>query len=175
MMRVSIRRATVDDAEPIAAVLNEVIAEGRLTVFDRPFSADDERRFLSTLGPRSALHVADADGAILGVQSIDLFSDLGLSVSHVATMGTWLRREMRGRGMGRLLAAVSIPFALANGYSKIVVQVLATNDRALRFYRRLGFADIGVARKHVLLCGVFHDEIYLEMLLDSSQPAAGVR
>jgi L-amino acid N-acyltransferase len=166
-MRVNIRRATVEDAGPVAAVLNEVISEGSLTIFDRPFSADEERRFISTLGPRSVLHVAVVDGAILGVQSVDRFSDVWPSVSHVATMGTWLRRDARGRGMGRLLAGASIPFALANGYTKIVVQVLATNDRALAFYRRLGFTDIGVARKHVLLSDVFHDEIYLEMLLDT--------
>jgi RimJ/RimL family protein N-acetyltransferase len=113
------------------------------------------------------LHVADVDGAIVGVQSIDLFSSLASSLSHVATMGTWLRADSRGHGIGRLLAATSFDFARAHGYEKIVVQVLAGNERALRFYRALGFRDIGVARAHVRLADGTHDEIYLERLFET--------
>ena len=165
-MPVDIRRATVDDAAPIAAVLNTVIAEGNLTLFDRPFSVEDERRFIAALGPRSALHVADEDGRILGVQSIDLFSTAASSMSHVATMGTWLSPDSRGRGIGRQLFTESVSFARRHDYSKIVVQILAMNARSLRFYRGLGFTDIGVAKRHVHLAGTFHDEVYLELLLD---------
>ena len=159
-----VRKANVDDAEQVAAVMNAVIAEGMFTLFDRPFSAEDERNFISSLGTRSALYVAEIDREIVGVQSIDLFSNLAHSTNHVATMGTWLRGDVRGRGIGRLLATESFRFAKSNGYTKIVVQVLAGNERALRFYRGLGFGDIGVARKHVRLAGRFHDEVYLEKL-----------
>jgi len=157
-----VRRATVEDAAQIAAVLNAVIAEGIYTLFDTPFSEEDERRFIASLGERSALFVAEVQGEIVGVQSVDLFLDYGRSTSHVATMGTWLRRDVRGRGIGRSLAAESFRFAKAQGYTKIVIHVLATNDAALRFYGGLGFEEIGVARKHVQLAGVFYDEIYLE-------------
>jgi phosphinothricin acetyltransferase len=165
-MPITIRRATVEDATSIAGVLNAVIAEGGLTIFDRPFSVDEEREFISTLGPRSALHVADGGRGILGVQSIDRFSHFASSLSHVATMGTWLIPEARGRRIGRMLFTESVSFARASGYRKIVVQVLAMNERALRFYRSLGFRDIGIARRHVQLSGALHDEIYLEVLLD---------
>jgi len=157
-----VRKANVDDAEQVAAVLNAVIAEGKFTLFDRPFSVEEERSFILSLGTRSALYVAEIGGEIAGVQSIDLFSNLAQSTSHVATIGTWLRGDARGRGIGRLLATESFRFAESNGYTKIVIHVLADNQRALRFYRGLGFGDIGVARKHVRLAGRFHDEVYLE-------------
>ena len=160
-----VRKANVDDAEQVAAVLNAVIAEGMFTLFDRPFSVEDERNFISLLGTRSALYVAAIDGEIVAVQSLDLFSNLAQSTSHVATMGTWLRGDVRGRGIGRLLATESFRFATGNGYTKVVIHVIADNERALRFYRCLGFGDIGVARKHVRLAGRFHDEVYLEKLL----------
>ena len=161
-MNALVRRATVDDAARVADVLNAVIAEGMHTLFDAPFSEENERRFILSLGERSALFVAEVAGEIVGVQSLDLFLDYARSTRHVATMGTRLRREVRGRGIGRLLAAESFRFAKANGYTKIVIHVLATNDAALRFYSGLGFEEIGVARKHVRLGDVFHDEIYLE-------------
>jgi ribosomal protein S18 acetylase RimI-like enzyme len=80
-------------------------------------------------------------------------------------MGTWLRSDVRGRGFGRLLAEESFRFAENHGYRKIVIQVLSENERALRFYRSLGFRDIGIAKEHVLLSGKFHDEVYLEKSL----------
>jgi ribosomal protein S18 acetylase RimI-like enzyme len=104
LMKVLIRKATANDAKQVADVMNSVIAEGKYTLFDRPFSEDEERDFICSLGGRSALYVAESDDKIVGVQSIDLFSELADSISHVATMGTWLRSDFRGRGIGRSLA-----------------------------------------------------------------------
>jgi phosphinothricin acetyltransferase len=167
---IHIRRATVDDAAGVAAVMNGVIAEGGLTLFDRPFSDADERAFIASLGARSALLVAVRGGRICGVQSVDLFAPAASATSmhHVATMGTWLAEDARGHGIGRRLATDSFQFALVHGYTKVIVQVLAGNARALRFYRGLGFEDIGVARRHVALRGAFHDEVYLERFLESA-------
>lgn len=161
-----IRQATVNDAAAVAAaVMNHVIGEGQFTLFDRPFSVDDERSFLASLGARSAVFVAQDDGGIVGVQSLDLYSSLTTSMSHVATMGTWLTQSARGRGIGRRLAAESFRFAKLCGYLKIVIQALAGNERALRLYSSLGFTRIGIAREHVSLNGFFPDEVLMEKCL----------
>ena len=161
-MNMLVRKATVNDARQVADVMNSVIAEGKYTIFDRPFSEEEERNFISSLGIRSALHVAEIDGEITGVQSIDLLTNLAASVQHVATMGTWLPLEYRGLGIGRCLAEESFRFAKSHDYRKILIQVLSDNHRALRFYRSLGFSDIGIAKQHVRMGGVFYDEVYLE-------------
>ncbi len=154
----------MDDAREVADVINSVIAERTYTIFDKPFSEEAERDFIASLGGRSALFVSESDGKISGVQSIDLLSGSADSLGHVATMGTWLRPEFRGCGIGRMLAEESFRFARSNGYRKVVIQVLAGNERALRFYRGLGFRDIGIAKEHVRLDGKFYDEVYLEKL-----------
>jgi L-amino acid N-acyltransferase YncA len=162
-MPLTIRPATPDDAEGVARVLNGVIAEGGYTIFDRPLSIDQERAFLSTLDHRDVVHVAIIEGDTVGVQSVGLFSTLSTSLSHVATMGTWIAPAHRGHGIGRDLAARSIAFAVEQGYTKVLIYVLADNERALRFYRSLGFSAIGTARKHVRLGDTFKDEVFLEM------------
>lgn len=139
-----------------------VIAEGRYTLFDKPFSDAEEQAFIASLGDRAVLHVAVANESIVGVQCVDRFASYADSVSHIAHVGTWLLPECRGRGIGKRLWAESLAFARASGYRKALISVLAHNDRALRFYRKLGFTDIGVAREHVQLNGTFHDEIFLE-------------
>lgn len=163
-MVLSIRRAAEADAAPVAAVLNGVIAEG-LTLFDERFTVDAERAFIASLGPRSLLHVADVEGRIVGVQSLDRYSNWAESLRHVATMGTWLSGDARGRGIGRALAIETLAAARALAYSKVVVTVLYDNHRALRFYRALGFQTIGVARQHVRRGDTLFDEVFLELLL----------
>ncbi len=166
-----VRQAVGGDAARCAAVLNAVIAEGRYTLFDTPFSEAQQRAFIASRGPRSALYVAEVDTDIVGMQSVDLHSTWASSLAHVATLGTWLLPDARGQGVGRALAEESIPFARTQGFSKVVVQVLACNHRALRFYRGLGFSDIGIARRHVRLGEVLHDEVFLEMFLEPSDRA----
>ena len=168
-MGIAIRRATINDAGQAAQIINALISEGRYTIFDRAFSEEEETAFISSLSDRSALYVAESDGEIVGVQSIDLFMGFAESVRHVATIGTWLRSEYRGRGIGRLLAEESFRFARSKDYRKVVIQVLADNEAALRFYRKLGFEDIGIARQHVRLRDGFHDEMYLEKLLEDAE------
>jgi ribosomal protein S18 acetylase RimI-like enzyme len=159
---VIIRRATVADAPQVAAVLNAVIAEGRYTLFNKPFSDAEEGAFIASLGDRAVLHVAVADELFVGVQCVDRFASYADSVSHVAHIGTWLLPECRGQGIGKRLWAESLAFARNCGYRKALISVLAHNNQALRFYRSLGFTDIGVARDHVQLHGTFYDEIFLE-------------
>ena len=160
-----VRKATSDDAIKIIQVMNSVIEEGKHPSFATPLSGEQESRFIASLGERSALYVAEIGGEIAGVQSIEVLADFAASVRHVATMGTWLHMNFRGRGIGRLLAEESFAFARSHDYGKVVIQVLADNEPALRFYRSLGFRDIGIARQHVLLAGNYHDEFYLEKLL----------
>ena len=161
-MTVTVRRATVDDAPGVAAVINAVIAEGRYTLFDRPFSDDEERTFIASLNARSVLHIAVEGGVVVGAQCVDRFATYADSVSHIAHVGTWLLPDARGRGIGKRLWAESLAFARDHDYRKIVISVLAHNENALRFYRSVGFTDIGVARQHVQLKGEYHDEIFLE-------------
>ena len=161
-----IRRATVEDAEAAAGVINAVIAEQQFTLFDRPFSVEDERMFIGSLGERQALFLAEVDGKAVGLQAVDLLVSFANSMRHVGTLGTWLAPAARGRRLGRRLAAHSVAFARQHGYEKFVIQVLASNARARRFYGGLGFRDIGLARRHVRLAGEMHDEVYMEAQLD---------
>jgi RimJ/RimL family protein N-acetyltransferase len=161
-MAITIRAAGPPDAAGAARVLNAVIAEGDFTIFDRPFSVDEERRFIEGLGPREVLHIAIENDEIVGVQVLGRFSTVTESTRHVATMGTWIAASHRRRGVGRALADASFLFAREAGYRKIVIYVLGDNDRSLSFYKGLGFGEIGTARAHVLLNGEFKDEVFLE-------------
>ena len=103
------------------------------------------------------------NGEAVGLQSVDLLLSFAPSMRHVGTIGTWLRSEARGCGLGHRMTKHSLAFAREQGYEKFVIQVLASNARARRFYRGLGFRDIGIARRHVRLGDDMHDEVYMEV------------
>lgn len=166
-----IRKAIPDDAKSVAAVINSVILEEKYTALTNPFTAEEERAFIAGLCDRSALFVAEIDREIVGIQVIepDALAAYTDSMQHVATIGTWIHANFRGRKIGQLLAEASFRFAQAKDFKKIAIQVIADNTRALRFYGNLGFQKIGTAKKHVRLAGKFRDVCYLEKFLKEMQ------
>ena len=165
-----IRKAMPDDAGAVVSVLDSVILEGEYTALTIPITEAEERAFIEGLCDRSALFVAEVNEEVVGIQSIepDASARYTDSMRHVATVGTWIRAGHRGRRIGQLLAEASFAFARAQSYEKISIQVLADNERALRFYGALGFERIGVARKHVRLRDGFRDVLLLEKFLTNS-------
>ncbi len=170
-MDTTIRQATLQDAAAAANVMNAVIRERKYTALTNPFTVEEEHAFISGLGPRSAMFVAEFKQQLVGVQVIepDGLAQYTDSMKHVATVGTWIHPNFRGYKIGGLLAEAVFVFARENGYKKIAIQVLANNARALRFYRNLGFEDIGIAKKHVQLDRCFHDVFYLEKFIGTER------
>lgn len=114
---VIIRKASLYDTKGIADVINSVIAEGGLTTLDKPFTAQEEEQYMASLSDREAIFVAEAGGEIVGVQTIALFSSMKVN-SHVATIGTWVNKEHRGKGVGKLLAQKTFSFARKKGFER---------------------------------------------------------
>lgn len=164
--RLTIRRAIPADAAGTAAVLATVAAERIHSAVDQAWNEGQERAFLESLSPREAMHVAtDADGTIVGLQIVDRWSPTLSSMAHVGQVGTFVLPGWRGHGVAQHLWAATLAFAREAGYRKLVVQVRASNIRANRFYRRLGFTPCGLLKHQVTIDGVDDDEVLMEMFL----------
>jgi hypothetical protein len=91
-MDLTVRRVNPEDAEEIAGILNPIIAAGAYTVFDTPFSIEDERKYIEGL-PARALFLAAVDreaGRIVGFQSMEPFATYTRAFDHVGVMGTYV-------------------------------------------------------------------------------------
>jgi ribosomal protein S18 acetylase RimI-like enzyme len=164
---VDIRIARPDDAAGIAAVMEVIAGERKYSAIDRAWSVDQERRYMESLSPREAIHVAvDAGGTgrIVGLQIVDRWSALD-STSHVGQLGTFLLPAWRRQGVGRELSHATLAFAREAGYKKIVIYVRASNGEAQAFYQRLGFLPCGRLTKQVIIDGVADDEVMMELHL----------
>ena len=159
----NIRRAIADDADGIVAIWRIIAAERSYSAIDQPWTVEQERSYLCSLSPREAIHVAVSEtGHIVGFQSLDLWAPSIHSMRHVAQLGTFLLPEWRRRGVGSALFRVTRAFARGSGYSKIVLQVRASNISAQAFYRGLGFQECGRLTRQVRIDGQEDDEIIME-------------
>ena len=161
-----VRRASADDAEGIARILEAIAAERVYSAIDRAWPVDQQRAYLASLTPREAFHVAVApSGEIVGYQSLDRYSPILPTMAHVGALGTFLLPGWRGRGVGRALFAATTAFAEAAGYRKFVIHVRASNQAAQRFYEKVGFTECGRLRAQVLVDGQLDDEVVMEFFL----------
>jgi RimJ/RimL family protein N-acetyltransferase len=162
-----IRRASLEDAEGIAKVLDAVVAERIHSAIERAWTPTEQRTYLASLSAREAFHVAiTAFGDVVGYQSLDLYAPILSSMAHVGQLGTFLLPEWRRRGVGQSLFSATRRFAASTDYRKLVIQVRASNVPAQAFYKRLGFVECGRLRAQVMINGREEDEIVMEFFLN---------
>ncbi|RYL86839.1 GNAT family N-acetyltransferase [Sporolactobacillus sp. THM19-2] len=67
--------------------------------------------------------------------------------AHQVEFGVGIIKDYWGRGIGTNLLKESIAWADSNGIKKINLNVLETNDKAIRLYKRFGFETEGILKK----------------------------
>jgi ribosomal protein S18 acetylase RimI-like enzyme len=165
-MAYGIRRATEGDAESIVAILEGIAAERIYTAIDRPWSGDEQRRYLLSLSTRETIQVAETEqGTLIGYETLELWAPTLHSMAHVGQLGTFVRPEWRRQGVGEALFRATLDFARGRGFGKFVIQVRSSNAGAQRFYKRLGFSECGRLSRQVRIGEQEDDEIIMEFFL----------
>ena len=134
---VRVRRGGVDDAEGIWRCIDNAVSEGWFTFVNAP-PLDAVR---SSILPESICFVAESNNRVVGWCDITPMNQEGYR--HAATLGMALLPDFRNRGLGRRILDATIDAALMVHLDRIVLQLLASNERALALYERTGFVIEG--------------------------------
>jgi len=166
-MEILIREVQSGDIGALTRIWNDIIQTGAYSALDTPLTFDDESNYLAGLAPRGFCHVAEDSHShqVVGFQNVETFATYTHAFDHVAVIGTCIDLSRRRSGIGSLLTQASVERAWGMRYEKLFTYVRADNKAALHFYRRLGFAEVGTARKHAKIRDTYIDSIYLEMFL----------
>jgi ribosomal protein S18 acetylase RimI-like enzyme len=141
--RLEIRPARSGDSEFVAGLASSLLEFGSPIWTDAEALAPGFRRVLIEAvrdqDDRSAVLIAeDANGTPLGFISLKVGADAtGIERAHVADLA--VTERARRSGVGRALMEAGEAWARARGYAVLSLDVWATNDRAIAFYRRLGY------------------------------------
>ncbi len=108
--------------------------------------------------------VAEVDNKVAGY--IGSHNPTGLaSNSHVLELYIAVHPDFQGLGVGRALMEHLNSWARQQGFLKISLRVLASNEGAIAFYYSNGFQEQGRLVKEFLLNGTYVDDILMYKLL----------
>ncbi|MEI6485120.1 MAG: GNAT family N-acetyltransferase [Sphingomonadales bacterium] len=134
----TIRPVRSEDAAELADLLNAIIARGGTTAFEIPFTPG-QLHDAYLIGPKvHCCFVAQADGALLGFQTLGTQNFLPAEIADIAT---FTRLGGTQRGIGTALFAATCARARELGLTAINATIRADNAGGLAFYSRMGFID----------------------------------
>ena len=175
----SARKATPGDAETIASIYNEGIADRIATFETRLRSAADVRSWFDGVHPVVVVEQAVIEQAVVEQAAIEQAGQIVAFAatfpyrprecySGVAEGSVYVARSMRGRGAGRLALNTLIDAAREQGFWKLVSRIFVENQASRRLIRTLGFREVGVYEKHGKLDGVWRDVVIVERLIPAN-------
>ena len=145
-----IRAATPDDAEAIVNVhIRSWQVAYRGQVSDSYLDALPQAREARITWRREhagGVWVAEEAEGIIGFVSIGPTRDEGALPGTGEVGAIYLAPEAWGTGVGRELFAKAVEELRAAGFTRAMLWVLDTNERAQRFYRAAGWAPDGAAK-----------------------------
>jgi len=106
--------------------------------------------------------VAEVDKGL--VASSDIYIQSG-DESHVGVLGIVIRSGYRDFGIGTQMMKTLVKQASALGLKLLMLQVFATNERAIHVYEKLGFVHSGRIPKKHFREGQYIDELVMTKLI----------
>ncbi len=162
-MTVTIRSAEPPDAAALVELARAVAREdeGWLITAGEWRSAADERRYIRAIRryPHAAVLVAELDGRIVG--RLSAARDPHPGSAHVADLGLMVARDQRRRGIGQALMEAAEDWARDANVHKLELHVFPHNKPALALYRRLGYREEGLRRRHYRRDGEYLDALLM--------------
>ena len=158
-MTTTVRRARIDDAEAIAAIMDDPAVYAGL--MQMPYASAEAQRtrlgdFLAP-GKLDLLLVAEQGGKVVGSSGMH---PAGVAVRrrHVMSIGISVLPDVQGQGVGTALMQAMCDYADRwMGVLRIELTVYTDNDAAIALYRKFGFEMEGRHRGYALRDGRYVD------------------
>jgi L-amino acid N-acyltransferase YncA len=137
-----IRPATPEDHEAIWCIMEPIIRAGE--TYSLPRDMSREQALAHWFAPDRSVFVAEEGGKVVGTYY--LRANRPGPGAHVANAGFMVSEKAGGKGMGQALCEHALATAKARGFTSMQFNfVVASNDRAVRLWQRMGFGEIGRA------------------------------
>lgn len=108
------------------------------TVYTDPTTDALFELFMST--PKSAYFIATLNGEIIG--GCGIYPTLNLPEGYAELVKIYLKKEFRGRGIGKRLMNRSLDYAKEIGYTHLYLESFPSLKEAVHLYEKIGFERI---------------------------------
>ncbi|MEL6261773.1 MAG: N-acetyltransferase family protein [Cyanobacteria bacterium J06626_6] len=164
MAELVVREAHEADYGAIAAIYNEAIAQGGITMDGLPITEAAICAIALGMGEREMYLVAEISGRVIGWGVIKRYSDR-LGYQFCCETSIYLTRHELGKGYGKVLQTAIMERVSQFGYRHIVAKILAANNNSVRFHEYFGFETVGVQKKIGFMNERWLDVVIMQCLL----------
>ena len=159
--------ATEGDAEAIARIYNEGIAD-RVATFETELrTPEDIARGLRERAPRWPTIVVERDGGVVAWAGASEYRSRSC-YAGIAEFSVYVAREARGTGAGRAAMEALVRECEGRGIWKLVSRVFPENEASRRLLATVGFREVGTYRRHAKLDGAWRDTVIVERLIGAA-------
>lgn len=159
-----IESAQTHHAAAMAAIYQQSVDQGGVTMDAGLITAESFRQRLSACGERSGFWVLTLGGEVLGWTELRAYSPRW-GYRFTAETSTYVHASARGRGLGSKLQGFVIGQARKMRYRHLVAKVVSKNDQSVAFHLRHGFEHVGIQKEVGFLGNSWHDVVILQCLL----------
>lgn len=159
------RLAEKGDIPSITKIYNQGIEDRIATLETRIRSVDDMNAWYSSRDERhNVVVITEESGLVNGWASLNVFNSR-CCYSGVADISIYVEREMRGKGLGKILLNYLVQIAKENDFHKLVLSTFDFNKPGHRLYKSQGFREVGTYMNQGILDGKFVNITIMERLL----------
>ncbi|MGH2926546.1 MAG: GNAT family N-acetyltransferase [Solirubrobacterales bacterium] len=157
-----VRRARPQDAEAIARIHNQGIAE-RTATFQT--ANRDSSEIAAKIGRGRVMLVAERAGRVVGWAALARYADAHHYYATVAETTVYVDHDVRRAGVGRSLLEGLADEGAARGHHKLVGKLFTSNQPSIALVKACGWREVGVHRRHGRLDGEWRDVLVVELLI----------
>lgn len=163
-----LRDITEADAEGYRACLDRVAAERKYLAFTAAPPLQEVKYYIKAMLQRGLPFIVavEGDGQVVGWCNIHVLpqTEHRVGFSHVGTIGMGLDAAHRGKGLGREMLQSVFDIAGRVGIERVELQVYASNESAVKLYRKFGFVTEGIKSRARKIDGQYDDIIMMARL-----------
>ena len=165
---ISLRLATVADAEQIRAMYNYEVTHTTATFDLVPRSLPDQQQWLAArsgaFSAVVAVDAADAEGEVIGFAALSPYKERPAYRTSVED-SVYVRRDRHGEGVGRLLLQELLHVAATSGFHAVFARINASSEGSIALHRACGFELVGIEREVGRKFNRWHDVALMQHLL----------
>lgn len=147
----------------LEALKNDSLAFG--SAYEEAADKRDEKWQAPLQSPNNYLLFAKDKDDLVGM--VAAYGEEGQKVEHIAYVwGVYVRKEHRGKGVGKKLMEALLDELQAAGFVKANLGVNTIQKSAEKLYESLGFEIIGISHKELKIEGEYYDECLMEKIFE---------
>jgi len=164
-MAPTVRLVERRDAEAIRAIYNLEVAESTVTFDLVPRTIDEQVDWIDEhSGGHPAVVAIDDTGVVVGFGSLSPYRDRPAYRPTVED-SVYVRRDLRGSGIGRVLLEELLRLAAAQGFHSVIARIVGGHEASIALHETCGFETVGTERDVGRKLGRWLDVVLMQRML----------